>query len=353
MTHLFAMLRNKGQLFMPQGLVSREVKPADRRPQAPGGASGGKAKIGGLDISEDEVAANLKALKEIEEKKLNDLRMAIPDESLNLSEQQETLQRYEEEQRAQKREEENQRYEEEQRTQRGPPLDETHRYADVAAGRTSEPRFQKQGHVRDQGERLGVPSGPELKKAQSLPYPKQHEHPYEDTERYRSGGLEATIQGNLHRPKEPQPTYPQHGYVNDPPPYHGDSSQQAHPETSRPMQPFPSGKPGCNPSLIPPTRGPHGPEFRRQTDPSGVHGPYVADQAPQVSEFQGQTDASRVQWQYAAFAQPPGEAPKLHFQLSIGSTVQLSNPPRYGVIRWIGDLPAVQGLIAGIELVSK
>ncbi len=32
--------------------------------------------------------------------------------------------------------------------------------------------------------------------------------------------------------------------------------------------------------------------------------------------------------------------------------VQVSDPPRYGVIRWIGELPAVQGPIAGVELVS-
>ncbi len=44
--------------------------------------------------------------------------------------------------------------------------------------------------------------------------------------------------------------------------------------------------------------------------------------------------------------------PKLHVQLSIGSKIQLSDPPRYGVIRWIGELPRVEGLVAGIELVS-
>ncbi len=47
--------------------------------------------------------------------------------------------------------------------------------------------------------------------------------------------------------------------------------------------------------------------------------------------------------------------PELHIQLKIGSTVQLSlsDPPRYGVIRWIGELPRVEGLIAGMELVSN
>ena len=38
---------------------------------------------------------------------------------------------------------------------------------------------------------------------------------------------------------------------------------------------------------------------------------------------------------------------------SMGSTVQLlSDPPRYGVIQWIGTLPDIEGRIAGVELVS-
>ena len=38
----------------------------------------------------------------------------------------------------------------------------------------------------------------------------------------------------------------------------------------------------------------------------------------------------------------------------MGSIVQLlSNPPRYGVIQWIGTLPGIlEGRIAGVELVS-
>lgn len=34
------------------------------------------------------------------------------------------------------------------------------------------------------------------------------------------------------------------------------------------------------------------------------------------------------------------------------STVQILNPPRYGVIRWVGELPNTKGVIAGVELVS-
>ena len=38
---------------------------------------------------------------------------------------------------------------------------------------------------------------------------------------------------------------------------------------------------------------------------------------------------------------------------SMGSNVQFSDPPRYGVIQWIGTLPDIEGCIAGVELVSR
>ena len=38
--------------------------------------------------------------------------------------------------------------------------------------------------------------------------------------------------------------------------------------------------------------------------------------------------------------------------LLIGSMVQVSDPPRYGVLQWIGELPDMKGVIAGVEMVS-
>ena len=49
----------------------------------------------------------------------------------------------------------------------------------------------------------------------------------------------------------------------------------------------------------------------------------------------------------------------VHPRLNIGSSVQLQplsprdGSPPYGVIRWIGDIPGVQGPNAGIELVCS
>ena len=39
-------------------------------------------------------------------------------------------------------------------------------------------------------------------------------------------------------------------------------------------------------------------------------------------------------------------------QFVIGSRVKFSDPPRYGEICWMGNFPQVNGLIAGVELVS-
>ena len=47
-------------------------------------------------------------------------------------------------------------------------------------------------------------------------------------------------------------------------------------------------------------------------------------------------------------------SPQTHLapKFAMNSQVQFNNPPRYGVIRWMGNLPQVDGLIAGVELVS-
>ena len=48
----------------------------------------------------------------------------------------------------------------------------------------------------------------------------------------------------------------------------------------------------------------------------------------------------------------PQQGKVQYAKLDVGSAVQISDPPRYGVIRWIGELPNIQGIVAGIELVS-
>ena len=51
------------------------------------------------------------------------------------------------------------------------------------------------------------------------------------------------------------------------------------------------------------------------------------------------------------YASPPQQGVQ-HSELDVGSAVQVSDLPRYGVIRWIGEVPNIQGYVAGVELVS-
>ena len=39
-------------------------------------------------------------------------------------------------------------------------------------------------------------------------------------------------------------------------------------------------------------------------------------------------------------------------EISVGSAVQIDDPLRYGVLRWIGAFPNSEEMRAGIELVS-
>ena len=48
--------------------------------------------------------------------------------------------------------------------------------------------------------------------------------------------------------------------------------------------------------------------------------------------------------------EPQGSIP---LYVSMGATVQVGNPPRYGVIHWIGSLPGSEEVFAGMGLVRK
>ena len=59
----------------------------------------------------------------------------------------------------------------------------------------------------------------------------------------------------------------------------------------------------------------------------------------------------------AAVVMPPRSAVHVHPNLTVGSRIQLPTPSpiepfKYGVIRWIGKLSTIQGLVAGVEMVS-
>ncbi len=51
---------------------------------------------------------------------------------------------------------------------------------------------------------------------------------------------------------------------------------------------------------------------------------------------------------------PVEEEAETAFQaVDLGSTVQVGEPPRYGVVKWLGMFPGGSELMAGIELVRR
>ncbi len=56
--------------------------------------------------------------------------------------------------------------------------------------------------------------------------------------------------------------------------------------------------------------------------------------------------------QPAVMALSPESRDSTKHQFVMGSRVEFSDPPRYSEIRWIGNFPQVNGLIAGVELLS-
>ena len=102
--------------------------------------------------------------------------------------------------------------------------------------------------------------------------------------------------------------------------------------------------------------------FNQSKDGGYVHfteaNPRPANWQPAVQKQQ-----HRYSDPYSDYSYIPQQLPPSHVQnpnpynLEVGSTVQISatnpnDPPCYGVIRWIGTVSGVQGLVAGIELVS-
>ena len=78
------------------------------------------------------------------------------------------------------------------------------------------------------------------------------------------------------------------------------------------------------------------------------------------SDHSGAQHLPPAQPNLAAITAPPGSHAPMPVDpnLSLGSRIQIptaspTEPYKYGVIRWLGELPAVQGLVAGIEMVSK
>ncbi len=71
-------------------------------------------------------------------------------------------------------------------------------------------------------------------------------------------------------------------------------------------------------------------------------------ESPLLSIYDNMPRAGNKQPTVMAIAPPSQDS----HQFVMGSRVEFSDPPRYGEIRWMGNFPKVNGLIAGVELVS-
>ena len=101
----------------------------------------------------------------------------------------------------------------------------------------------------------------------------------------------------------------------------------------------------------------------RRVDPVELSGPGRQSHPERrgMSRNASQSQPRSAQESNSANLQPydvlPSPSPILQHSLSVGSLIQLppENPqdePRSGTIRWIGELAGIQGILAGIELVS-
>ncbi len=82
-------------------------------------------------------------------------------------------------------------------------------------------------------------------------------------------------------------------------------------------------------------------EAARVVNPSGSYPSPIYDNMPWASNKQP-----------AVMVIAPESRDFTKHQFVMGSRVEFSDPPRYGEIRWMGNFPQVNGLIAGLELVS-
>ena len=72
---------------------------------------------------------------------------------------------------------------------------------------------------------------------------------------------------------------------------------------------------------------------------------------PSSGIYQNSPESNNSKPPNRAYAPPPQDTTSQQ-AIEMNSRVKFSDPPRYGVICWMGELPEVTGLIAGVEVVS-
>ena len=257
---------------------------------------------------------NRQVLQEMEQTKqqeeLEELRQAVPDQSLNVARQEHILQNIsaERNREAERREggRGGERDGDQHRSQKPEPVyDVVGPSCQSVTLPTSQPQQHNQPHSQPQ------PHHGHQQHSQPLPHSaSQYSH---NQYQWRQAAGQYPPDQNIaqlgwHQQNWPQSEHQQQNYYNIP-------GSVGIPSTTA----APAGPPHGGPSIVPPVSQPHSTQ-----QPQGYNMAYDGQQRPV----------------------PPSD-------LDVGSAVQIANnDSRTGVIRWIGLLPGVQGLIAGLALVS-
>ena len=404
MTHLFTVKDKRCQLYIPEGFVLDEAADVNGRqqkppplptPPPPTNLPIGKSRPDDkaalaqeVGMSEEEVLAHVaeeeELLKEAAVQKGKQQAAAILDESIDLNKQQEALREFE---REKKKEKAQRREGSGGGLQRGDPLP-----APV------DNHFMPEGLGHPRGQLGG---GQNFNRQHSWQHPTSKSHIYDELPDYQRRGSEDVVAPHLDplhhqanprgNPPDPRGNLPDpRGNLPDPrgnpPDPRGNlPDPRGNPPDPRGNPPDPRGNPPDPRGNLPDTRHypvqPQVPTQQSYAHQGSVHQPHPTSgypppthprQPPPLDRYGEGSPESRRQQQpplahisenerlplqhqsqpmaFTNHPEKPDHPPLLH-QFSIGSTVQLSDPPRYGVIRWIGELREIQGLVAGMELV--
>ena len=375
------------------GLLREAIQEGDHRPlshQSACGQSEETAELArAIGTSHTELLQeNRRALEEVEQRKqeqtLKELKQAVPDQSLNPAKQEHILRQISEERSREldrrgrgdggkgnrdRREDGRGR----ERGDGGRGTDEGGRGSRNLPQKPekTEPVYDTVGEksqgvtlpLRSQQQQQHQPlSYPLPEQGQPPPQPLvQHQHHHQQEEKYGQWEYPSWHpEPNVPQPhlqREFQSTAEQQHYHNIPPTTASDDFTSTGPSSSNAST--------TTPSSQPPSQSQPGQHHLSQSQPGQHHVSQSQPGQHHVSQAQlGQYHVSQAQLgQYHVSQSQPGQhhvaydgqsqqsAPS---GLEVGSAVQIANnDSRTGVIRWIGEFLGMQGLIAGVELVSS
>ena len=143
---------------------------------------------------------------------------------------------------------------------------------------------------------------------------------------------------------------PDHDYVN----IYDDPKFQKYIQPSLDVQPMPPDHAGASHHHLAGATGGGASQYIDQ--PGELHHVPAQHGTPQ-GQYMDQPSGSHHQQNFAVVTAPPGSSSPFYPNLIVDSRIQIATgsptePFKYGIIRWIGEIPAIQGIVAGIEMAS-